>query len=173
MVMVRVRVRRISNYLKEKSKAVIVFCCYCCHGCFLKLTSSVSQPDSMYTECWCVGLWDAAILSQHSLILFHVHPLVFTTGPERKEQLVLYWSVSVLLLQAFCQELVLSNHTIHLSHSFRLQPVINKHTNYKSKINFWFIKQWAETASASNLQLMSTTQSRKMSTSWKWSVLNT
>ena len=113
----------------------------------------------MYSKCWLVGLCDAATLLQHSLILFYIHPSVPTIGPERKEQLVLYWSVSVLLLQAFCQELVLSNHTIHLSHSFRLQPVINKHTNYKSKMNFCFIKQWAGTASG--LQLKSTTSAKK------------
>lgn len=43
----------------------------------------------------------------------------------RKEQLVLHWWVSMLLLKAFCQVLVLSNRAIHLSHSFRLQLLIN------------------------------------------------
>lgn len=80
----------------------------------------------------CVYLLACAALLQHALISFRVRPSVTIPGPGRKEQLVLYWSVSVLLLQAFCQGLLLSNHTTHLSHGFRLQPVINKHTNYMS-----------------------------------------
>ena len=43
--------------------------------------------------------------------------------------------IQCFFLQAFCQEPGLSNHTAHLSHGFPLQTVINKRTNYWSKIN--------------------------------------
>lgn len=70
-----------------------------------------------------------------------VHPSVTLTRPGQKHQLVSYWSVTRFFLQAFCKELVLSNHTVHLSHSFRLRPVINKQANYQHRMNLWSIKQ--------------------------------
>lgn len=94
------------------------------------------------------------------------HPSVTITGPGRNEQFVFYWSVSLLLLKAFHQELPLSNHTIHLSKCFLLQPVINKNTNYTSKINFCFVGR-DQTALGLPAREISAVPS------WKWAVLNT
>lgn len=87
---------------------------------------------------------------------------------------LLYWSVSVLLLQVFCQELVLSNHNVHLSHSFRLHSVINIHTNYKSKLTCGSLSS-GQVLSGKN-SIKSTSQEPtvyKTYTRWKQGAVNT
>lgn len=82
---------------------------------------------------------------------------------------MLYRSVSAVLLQAFCQESAVSNHTLHLPHSFGLQPVIDKHSSYESKINFWFIKQWAIIRQEKKHK---TTGAQRIAWGLSWRVLN-
>lgn len=95
---------------------------------WFRIRPKISPKRQYVLICWLVQLSSNRVsflsMSTHQL------PSLSLGG----KQLVLYWSVSVLLPKAFCQKLVLSNHTIHLSHGFRLQPVINKQTNYKSKL---------------------------------------
>lgn len=95
----------------------------------------------MYSMCWFVGLCHSTVTLSHFIPcppISHHHRLrggksslcyidLFQCFGNRHS--VRSWSY--LITPFIC-------HIVSW-----LQPVINKHTNYQSKMNFWFIKQWA------------------------------